>query len=244
MRKLIASAAIAMAALTGLPAVAADIPEYPEYPEVEYPDYYDITELPEADYGLAGSFYLRGSAGGNLWTATGAQHCTCLITINGHGFGYSVGAGIGYESGHGPRVDLTADYLSNDGLSATNGETASLRSGIVLANLYYDFNFGGLAGSAAGGFGAYVGAGIGASYNYSEVRDGSGTVVNSGSSIDAAVAGMAGITYDMGSIVADVGYRGIYMPKVMNQPAATANAYIINNNLFHEIRGTLRYRLQ
>ena len=236
MRKLIALAAIAAAGLIGLPVMAADIPDYPTY--------YDIPDLPEADYGLAGSFYLRGSVGGNLWTATGAQHCACFITISGHGFGNSVGAGIGYESGHGPRADITADYLSNDGLTASSGYTANLRSGIVLANLYYDFNFGGLAGSAAGGFGAYVGAGIGGAHNYSEVRDASGTVTNWGTSMEAVVAGMAGVTYDMGHIVADLGYRALYMNKVMNQPANLADAYLINNNFIHEVRGTLRYRLQ
>ena len=206
MRKLIALAAIATAGLIGLPAMAADIPTYPDYPT-----YYDIPELPEADYGLAGSFYLRGSVGGNIWQALSAQHCTCLTTISGPGFGYSVGAGVGYESGNGLRTDITIDYISNTGLTSASGYTANLRSGLVLANLYYDFSFGGHAGSAAGGFGAYVGAGLGGAHNYSEVLNAAGTVTAWGTSMEAAVAGMAGLTYDMGDIVADLGYRGIYM---------------------------------
>ena len=88
-----------------------------------------------------------------------------------------------------------------------------------------------------------LGAGIGGAHNYSEVLNSAGTVTAWGTSMEAAVAGMAGVTYDMGDIVADLGYRGIYMNKVMNQPASLASAYLINNNIIHEVRGTLRYRL-
>ena len=54
MRILLAALLVAMTALVGAPARAADMPEYPDI------------EIPEVDYGLSGSFYLRGSAAGNL----------------------------------------------------------------------------------------------------------------------------------------------------------------------------------
>lgn len=227
MRKLKAVVTLAVAALLGAPAYAADyIP----------PPTYEIPKLPPVDYGLGGSFYLRGSVGGAIWTAGDGSYCGCVATFSSPGYGYSAGVGFGYETGDGIRADLTVDYLSVDGLTATTGQTVKLRSGIVLANLYYDFALGDMGHSAEGGFGAYVGAGIGAAKNYSEISTGAW-----GTSLEAAGALMAGVTYDMGSMVADLGYRGIYMNKVMDQPT-TGNTYIINNNFIHEVRGTLRYR--
>jgi hypothetical protein len=156
------------------------------------------------------------------------------------GYGYSVGAGFGYETGTGLRFDGTVDYLSNDGLTdGTN--TLSLRSTIVLANAYYDIPFGSM-GSAEGGFGAYVGAGIGGAYNQTQV-----TPVNAalpdGANWSAAASATAGVTYDMGNWVADVGYRLIYMPTITNNAYGMPSWYI-NGNTIHEVRGTVRYRFQ
>src|SRR4051794_21967646 len=101
MRILLAALIIAFSALIGMPARAADMPEYPTVPEV--------------DYGLQGSFYLRGSAGLNvLWTADHIDifGCHCL-PATAAGYGYSIGAGVGYETGTGLRFDGTLDYISN-----------------------------------------------------------------------------------------------------------------------------------
>lgn len=233
MRKLTALLIAAMLAFAVAPAVAADLPDYPIY---------DVPDLPPVDYGLGGSFYLRGSVAGNLWWATDGDYCGCVSTFDTPGYGYSLGVGVGYETGDGFRADLTYDYLSNTGLTASSGETVNLRSSLVLANAYYDVSFDDY-GSAGGGFGAYVGAGVGFGINYSEIYDG-GTLQAWGTSLEAAGAIMAGVTYDMGTVVADLGYRGIYMNKVMNQPPSPATPYIINNNWIHEVRGTLRYRIQ
>lgn len=228
MRKLKAVALLAVAALLGAPAFAADyIP----------PPTYEIPQLPPVDYGLGGSFYLRGSVGGALWTAVDGSYCACVATFSSPGYGYSAGLGFGYETGDGIRADVTLDYLSLDNLTATGGTTVKLRSGLALANLYYDFALGEMGHSAEGGFGAYVGAGIGAAKNYSELSNGAW-----GSSVEAAGAVMAGVTYDMGSMVADLGYRGIYMNKVMDQPTPGPGTYIVNHNFIHEVRGSLRYR--
>lgn len=232
MRKLKAVVLLAVAALLAGPAIAAD---YPKYPPI------DIPPLPPVDYGLEGSFYLRGSVGGNLWYAGEGQYCACITTFDSPGYGYSLGVGFGYETGDGIRADLTVDFLDNYGLRSVSGRTVNLRSGLVLANLYYDFAISDYGHSAEGGLGLYVGAGLGAAKNYSEVMNG-GVQQAWGSSLEAAGAIMAGVSYDMGDIVADFGYRGIYMNKVMSQPPAIANAYLINNNFIHELRGTVRYR--
>jgi hypothetical protein len=230
MRKLIAAVLVAGAALIAGPAQAADLPYYPP-----------IIELPPVDHGLEGSFYLRGSAAGNLWWAQDGNNCACIVEFNAPGYGYSLGVGVGYETGTGLRADVTLDYLSNRGLTSTNGYEARLRSGLLLANVYYDFGFSDY-GSAAGGWGAYVGAGIGAAYNYSQVFDPAGAEWAWGDTVEGAGALMAGVTYDMGDVVADIGYRAIYMDKVMSTPPNLANAYAINKNWIHEVRGTVRYR--
>jgi hypothetical protein len=232
MRALKAVVMLAVAALLAFPAQAAD---YPEYPPIDYPP------LPPVDYGLGGSFYLRGSVAANAWWASDGTYCACVATFNSPGYGYSLGGGFGYETGDGIRADITIDYLSNGNLTSSTGHTVNLRSGLLLANVYYDFPLSGLGHSAEGGFGLYVGAGLGAAKNHSEVMNG-GTQVAWGHSLEAAGAVMAGVSYDMGNMVADLGYRGIYMNKVMSQPPNPANAYIINNNFIHELRGTLRYR--
>ncbi len=216
------------------PAFSADPPQYT-------PPIYDIPDLPPVDYGLGGSFYLRGSVGGAAWTATDGSYCGCIATFTTPGYGYSVGVGFGYETGDGLRGDITLDYLSINRLTTDTGHTVDLRSGLLLANAYYDFNLSGY-GTAEGGFGAYLGAGIGFAKNYSDIEDTVPAQIAWGTSVEAAAAVMAGVTYDMGNMVADLGYRGVYMNKVMSQPPAVADTYIINNNFIHELRATLRYR--
>jgi hypothetical protein len=248
MRKLIVLIMVALSALVASPIQAADMPYYPPI------------EVPEVDYGLGGSFYLRGSVGANaLWSKENVYYCPppgCgvgTIFTEGStdiGYGYSVGAGFGYETGDGIRADLTVDYLHNDGAAfrgrVTDGNKLILRSTIALANVYYDFGLGGMGGgSVGGGFGGYVGAGLGGAYNWIESR---GTYTGydpDGGSWSPAAALMTGVTYDMGSVVADLGYRMIYMPQFTNGQAAQGLAqgpYYINNNFIHEVRGTLRYR--
>lgn len=233
MRNLFLVGIVALAAAISAPAMAAD---YPEYPVIDY------IEIPQVDYGLAGGLYLRGSVGANAWLVRQAQHCNCPIsTFESPGYGYSLGVGIGYETGDGFRADLTLDFIDNYNLKTTVGYSANLRSGLLLANVYYDFPLGGGSLGAEGGTSLYVGAALGAAKNYSEVYSG-GALYAWGDTVEAAAAVMAGVSYDMGAAVADIGYRGIYMPKVMSQPANMANAYVISDNFIHELRASLRYR--
>ncbi len=242
MRKLLAVALVAVAASAGAQiARAADMPEYPD------------VEVPSVDYGMPGGFYLRASLGANVMHTY--QHVDTVGTItnpSGLGYGYSVGAGFGYETGDGLRADLTLDYLQNNGLS-DGVEHLNLRSAVALANVYYDFPLGGpgmgMGGSAEGGLGAYVGAGLGGAYYQAAVRDDVTGLpvagIPDGDGFTPAVAGMAGVTYDAGQWVADVGYRMIYMPTITNgQDAFPFNPYYLNGNTVHELRATVRYRLQ
>ena len=244
MRKLTAAVLVAGATLVAGQAVAADLPYYPP-----------VIEIPDVDYGYTGSFYLRGSAGLNGLWAKEAIHTT-LATGNVHaidawGSGYSVGVGAGYETGTGLRFDATVDHLSNDNMQVTIGAGANpaltvgphklqLRSTVLLANAYYDFGFNGDYGyGAAGGAFGYVGAGAGVAFNRM-ITTGSAAPDTWGENTSLAAAGMVGVGYDFGPVVADLGYRALYINKIAN--SASAYPYSIDNNWAHEVRGTVRYR--
>jgi hypothetical protein len=226
MRILLAALLVALGAMISAPAQAADVPDYPDI------------EIPEVDYGLEGGFYLRGSAAWNfMWTQEhvppGCGACINLPTAPG--YGYSVGAGFGYETGTGLRVDGTLDYLWNSGL--TDGTNAiELRSTVALANIYYDIPLSGHG--AEGGIGAYLGAGAGASFYRTHVT-GPGSPADGGGWTPTAAA-MAGVTYDAGSWVADLGYRLLYMPTISNY--VPGDTFYLHDTTVHEVRGTVRYR--
>lgn len=227
MRKLFAMVVMGLLALTAVPAISADLPQYPP------------PEVPPVDYGLGGSFYLRGTVDLNMmWSKNADYNCGCTVDITDMAHGYSFGAGIGYETGGGFRTDATLDVITNNGLS-DGTYTMDMRTTLGLLNVYYDFGLDGMGGSAAGGWGAYVGAGLGGAYNQTSV---SGPVATpDGNTFAPAGALMAGVTYDMGNVVTDIGYRMVYMPQITNGDASTTPFYV-NQNFIHEIRGTIRYR--
>ena len=244
MRKLIAAMMVAGATIVGGQAIAADMPYYPP-----------VIEIPDVDYGVSGSFYLRGSAALNALWAREVDHPTAPGTpfaIDGFGYGYSVGAGLGYETGTGLRFDVTADYLSNEGMQVTIPGSAapalfpgvhelSLRSTVLLANAYYDFGLGDGGYGAAGGMFGYVGAGAGVAFNDFITSGPAGAPADTrAQNTSFAAAGMVGVGYDFGQVVADIGYRGLYINSLVNT-AATA-PYWVDHNWAHEVRGTVRYR--
>ncbi|WMT89478.1 hypothetical protein [Pelagibacterium sp. H642] len=236
MKKLVGLAAVTAAAFLTTAALAAD-PVYPEY----IPPY-----IPPVDEGLGGSFYLRGSVAGNSSWAGEALHTETDETFDiiENGWGYSAGIGAGYETGTGLRFDATVDYLSNRGMTADvddglGDRELDLRSTIVLANAYYDFGLSDMGLTAAGGAFGYVGAGVGVAFNESRVEDNVG-YGEWGSNTSLAAAGMAGIGYDFGALVADFGYRGLYINEIENTDA-TPN-YRVDDAWVHEVRATLRYR--
>jgi hypothetical protein len=226
MRNLVALLLVSTAVCLAAPALAADLPQ--------------AYTPPPVDNGLGGTFYLRASVGGNLlWTNQHVQTDGTTNQATAAGYGYSFGAGFGYEVGNGLRADVTVDQLSNDGL--TDGTYAlHLRSTIALANAYYDFP---LMGSDKGGLGGYVGAGLGGAYYSVNVTPGASNLPD-GTGWTAAGALMAGVTYDMGAMVGDLGYRAIYMPQLSNNAVGPTNtSYYLNGNIAQEVRATLRYRL-
>ena len=257
MRKLASLSFAAFAAFVAIPATAADLPEDPYIPPV--------------DYDLGGSFYLRGSAALNVMWAKEVHHTpeyvalggTDLVPIDALGYGYSWGVGFGYETGTGLRADFTIDQLENNGLQITKDFNNAvdvdgvyvlhMRSTIAMANLYYDFYLDDLgAGMADFGIGsglfAYVGAGVGASWNAIDA-----TVVPEdttvlfdipyGTNVTPAASLMAGVGMDMGTWTADLGYRLLWIKELHNSPTTTPGVnYFIDNSLIHELRGTVRYR--
>lgn len=247
MRKLIAAILVAGAAVMGGSAVAADFPLYPP-----------VIEIPDVNYGVQGSFYLRGSGAWNtIWAKeVSGYDCTpgCGGTVQRFdwplaqlGYGYSVGAGFGYETGTGLRFDATLDYVSNSG--ATVEKTAvvaipgkysvNLRSTLALANVYYDFAFSDYGYGAAGGAFGYVGAGAGVAVNHVSVD--APFAIPSGGNTSLAAAAMVGVGYDFGAVVADLGYRAVYINHINN--GATGDTKVWADNAWlHEVRGTLRYR--
>lgn len=241
MRNLFAAVLMAGASVIAAPALAADLPYYPP-----------VIEIPDVDYGYSGSFYLRGSAGMNvLWTPK-VNHPSAtpsVFDIDGFGYGYSVGVGAGFETGTGARFDVTVDHLLNMGMrttipSGTAGLTdgvhsLTLRSTVALANAYYDFGIGDGGYGAAGGMFGYAGAGVGVAFN-DIISSGPGPADTRGYNTSLAAAGMVGVGYDFGQVVADLGYRALYINRIENS-AATA-PYSLDHNWIHELRGTVRYR--
>lgn len=245
MRKLLAAIMVAGATLVTGHSLAADFPDYPP-----------VIEVPDVDYGVQGSFYLRGSAAGNAaWTKEVNYNCGCGFTtspLDTLGYGYSYGAGFGYESGSGLRIDATIDSIGNEGLSIiktdpfTPGKySLKLRSTIALANVYYDFSFGGGGHggySAAGGAFGYLGAGIGMAFNQVSVDSPANNPIPGGSNTTLAAAGMVGLGYDFGKFTTDVGYRALYLQNITNNQA-TPYGFSADNNWIHELRTSVRYRI-
>jgi hypothetical protein len=208
---------------------------------------------PPVDNGMGGAFYLRASVGGNMnWSGDHyyvPNGATTFVTTQPTtaGYGYSFGAGFGYEAGNGLRADVTIDQMNTSGLS-DGADKLNLRSTLAMANAYLDFP---LSMGGGAGLGGYVGAGLGgAFYNYQVTDMGGNAVVGApdGWGYTPAAAAMAGVTYDMGSLVADLGYRAVFMPQVSNGQAAIQSnpAYTpsyVNNLVTQEVRATLRYRL-
>lgn len=238
MRTILVSVVVVSATLIAGQAVAADMPEYPD------------VEIPDA----GGSFYLRGSAALNIHWAPEVVHPAVPVSYSFDqlGYGYSWGGGFGYETGTGLRFDVTMDSVEAAGLSllkatgaADDGRyTLMLRSTVALANVYYDFGLG--EGFGYSGVSGYVGAGAGVAWNHAEVNSPvtAPIPIPAGTNVSAAAALMTGVSYDMGTWVADLGYRALWINQINNWPTdeTTQSYYTIDNNWIHELRGTVRYR--
>lgn len=193
---------------------------------------------------------------------------------------WSLGFGIGRSFANGFRADLTYDYrfendvhgtLLNHAATLDGTREFGLKSHLILANLYYDFNKGGR-------FSPYIGAGLG--WVRHDTTTGSvvdtcgctGTIAG-GSTGSVAAALMAGVTVNLtagrdhmvasadgngasfgGSsnrgLLFDVGYRFLYLGEAATGPVtgdfggglvAVSEDPVVEHIHAHELRFGLRY---
>jgi opacity protein-like surface antigen len=165
---LLLAASVALFSSAATFAQAADIIDPPV---VELPE-----PMPAAQHAAKGGWYLRGDIGyvsnGDVdadYDVSGGTPTPTFFTKTLEGklrSGYSVGAGIGYDTGNYLRMDLTADYFAKAKYSGSTGctgfpvctdDTTSLTALSLMANAYVDLGkFNGIT--------PYVGAGIGGTH--------------------------------------------------------------------------------
>src|SRR5690606_14619460 len=132
------------------------------------------------------------------------------------------------------RLDVTADYISHHG-PIDGADGIETPKGVILANAYFDIPLSRDYGTAAGGLGGYLGAGIGGAYRERPAASGE---AHDGAALSPAFAAMAGVTYDIGDWVGDLGYRGIYLAQQDDANAAPDAAPSPADGALHELRGT------
>jgi opacity protein-like surface antigen len=219
---LAASAALLVGAATL--AQAADIIDPP------------VIDLPEpvmpTPHVATGGWYIRGDIGYSMNKMSEVTY----DTFSGGSFGsgllrgelsnnYSIGGGIGYDTGNYLRVDLTADYFSKSNFSGNSyctitgvsqvcsNDSATMSALSLLANAYIDLG-------KYSGFTPYVGAGMGGTnVNWGTLNNVcTAAAIAAGQCTSSTHAGdsdfrftyalMAGVSYDVSDCVAvDAGYR-------------------------------------
>jgi len=194
------------------------------------------------------------------------------------GSSWSIGGGVGRYLGGGFRADLTYDYrfeadahgyLQNHQAALDGTRDFGIKSHLLLANLYYDFN-------AGGRFSPYLGVGLG----WARHTTTAGTVVDTcgcTATIDSktkdnlAAALMAGVTINLtggrsrdviqgGSVkdapiyvesnrglLLDLGYRFLYLGDAETGPVRSGVVIsqdpVVENIHAHEFRIGLRYNM-
>lgn len=174
------------------------------------------------------SWYLRGQVGFGWHHAPGMRETDCnpcVGTYDLHGTridsAWSAGLGVGRYLGRNFRVDVTwdhrfeADAAGRTGLAPGGVPTIvgwrsfGLRSDVVLANAYYDFDM--------GRFRPYIGIGIGASHNTTSEGDvtawcGCTGTIAEGKQWSLAGALMTGFSMQVRDRMhVDAGYRYLYL---------------------------------
>jgi opacity protein-like surface antigen len=225
---LLLAASVALLACGATFANAADILE----PQViDLPD--PVMPLPAP---AKGGWYIRGDVGYSMNKMSDINYDTFTVVGAGGSFGsgllrgelsnnYSIGGGVGYDTGNYLRVDLTADYFSKSNFSGNSyctitgvsqvcsNDSATMSALSLLANAYVDLG-------KYNGFTPYVGAGIGATNVHwgtlnnvcTAAAIAAGQCASSTHAGDSGIrftyALMAGVSYDVSDCVAvDAGYR-------------------------------------
>jgi opacity protein-like surface antigen len=222
---LLLAASVALFSGAATFAKAADIIDPPV---VELPE-----PMPTVQHSAKGGWYLRGDVGYSMGSDVDAEYVTTAGGLIGSGLlrgeledNYSVGAGIGYDTGNYLRVDLTADYFTksnfngsttgtctpivpNVSTTCTTTDTQSLSALSIMANAYIDLG-------KYNGITPYVGAGIGGTHVkwgtlsnvYNEPVANPDETHPGASNWRFTYALMAGASYDVSDCVAiDAGYR-------------------------------------
>ena len=225
-RKTLGSAAVTM--LLGSAAFAADLAP----PIIEAP-----MPMPTPVVENSGSWYIRGDVGYSftqmgdidyvVGPGPGAGGNAMGLLRGNLSDNFMLGGGVGYDTGHYLRVDLTGDYLfrtnfngSTTGtctsagpgggpITCTTTDTASMTALSLLANAYVDIgNWGGLR--------PYIGAGIGGTHvTWTQLSNVFNENVTNPDELHAGHADwrftyalMAGASYDVTDCLAlDAGYR-------------------------------------
>jgi opacity protein-like surface antigen len=196
-----------------------------------------VVDLPEPVMPVAspakGGWYIRGDIGysinkmGNVpfYTAGSTGVGSSTLEIMDIDKNWSVGGGVGYDTGNYLRMDLTADYFTKANVQGRSlasctvatvtsacytTDTASVSALSLMANAYVDLG-------KFNGFTPYVGAGIGGTHlKFSELNNAcpagatncTPEVHPGGSQFRFTYAVMAGASYDVTDCVAlDAGYR-------------------------------------
>jgi opacity protein-like surface antigen len=173
---------------------------------------------------------------------------------------WSVGGGIGRHFGNGFRGDITYDYrfegdaegtLLNHAATLDGTRQFGLKSHVLMANLYYDFN-------AGGRFSPYLGVGLGWARNIttagtvSEDCGCTGTIAGDTTN-SVAAALMAGVNVKLRDRLSfDAGYRFLYLGDAATGPVTAVNFAtgapdvvsedpVVENIHAHEFRFGLRY---
>jgi opacity protein-like surface antigen len=223
---LLLAASVALLACGATFANAADILE-PQV--VDLPD--PVMPMPAP---AKGGWYIRGDVGYSMNSNVDAEYVTTSAGLIGAGTlrgnlknNYSIGGGIGYDTGNYLRVDFTADYFTKSNfngtstgtcspvggglpIACTTTDTMSLNALSLMANAYIDLG-------KFGGFTPYVGAGIGGTHVKwgTLTNDFDNTLVTNADETHAGYSNwrfsyalMAGASYDVSDCLAvDAGYR-------------------------------------
>ncbi len=212
------------------------------------------------------AWYLRGDFAAGFGadpsvTATGTPYGGGTLGLNAFTLtksfepSFTGGVGVGYVWGPNFRTDLTVDLHSifeakfngtatYAGGSVTVQDKSKWMSTILLANAYYDFRTG-------TPFTPYLGGGVGFAVNQltrdsnaSDTLAGTTSFGGRSTQVQFAAAAMAGLTYEMSSVVAlDVNYRFLYVGgpdvdlTINNVPTGMA----IGSLNEHQIRAGLRF---
>ena len=202
-----------------------------------------VVDLPEPAMPVAapthGGWYLRGDIGYSMNKMSDVEYdvfggapgsfSTGLLLTDKLRSGYSLGAGVGYDTGNYLRFDLTADYFAKTNFNGNtycndpavagdpdvicSDDSSSLTALSLMANAYIDLG-------KYNGFTPYVGAGIGGTH----VKWGTENNVCTAAGLANGVcttdthpgaanwrftyAAMAGVSYDVTDCVAvEAGYR-------------------------------------